>query len=124
MVRRMIARALVLAPALVVGLWVADGSRWAFSGAVGVALTIGNLWLSAKIIGTVAERSPQMLMAAAFIAFALGLAILTGIALALRAGDIVDFPVTGFTLIGSHLGLVLWEAAGAYDRIPTVKARS
>jgi hypothetical protein len=24
--------------------------------------------------------------------------------------------VTGFVLIGTHLGLVLWEAAGAYEK--------
>jgi len=48
------------------------------------------------------------------ISFTLGLAILTGIAFLLRTTDAFYFPVTGFTLIGAHLVLVLWEAARAY----------
>ncbi len=78
-------------------------------------MTIGNLWLSARIIGGVAENSPQLLLPAALTTFALGLALLVGLAFGLKNLDFIDFPVTGFVLIGSHLGLVLWEAAGAYD---------
>jgi hypothetical protein len=32
----------------------------------------------------------------------------------LQALDLVSFPVTGFTLVGAHLALVLWEAARAH----------
>jgi hypothetical protein len=77
-------------------------------------MTIGNLWLSARIIGGVAEKNPKLLLAAAMIAFTLGLAVLTAIAFALQAFDLVTFEVTGITLIVSHLVLVLWEAARAY----------
>jgi hypothetical protein len=117
MVRRMILRGLVLAPVIVAALWLWRGQTYAWSGAVGLALTLGNLWLSARIIGGVAESSPQLLMPAALATFALGLLLLTAVALALQSADLVFFPVTGFVLIGSHLGLVLWEAAGAYGRI-------
>ncbi len=115
MVRRMIKRGLSLAPLLIAVLWLWGGSDYGISGAVGVLMTIGNLWLSAAIIGGVAERSPQLLMPAALITFALGLALLVLVALGLRELDFIYFPVTGFVLIGAHLGLVLWEAAGAYD---------
>ena len=126
MVRRMILRGLVLAPVIVAALWLWRGQTYAWSGAVGLALTLGNLWLSARIIGGVAESSPQLLMPAALATFALGLLLLTAVALALQSADLVFFPVTGFVLIGSHLGLVLWEAAGAYGRIdsPTEKRPS
>lgn len=117
MVRRMILRGLVLAPVLVAALWLWQGPTYAWSGAVGLALTLGNLWLSARIIGGVAETSPQLLMPAGLATFALGLMLLTGIALALKAADVVFFPVTGFVLIAAHLGLVLWEAAGAYGHV-------
>jgi hypothetical protein len=117
MVHRMIRRGLVLAPVLGAGLWLFGSLEWAVSGVVGVAMTLGNLWLAALIIGGVAERSPQLLLPAALASFFLGLAALTGIALALRAADAVYFPVTGFVLIGTHLGLVLWEASGAYGKI-------
>jgi hypothetical protein len=116
MVGRMTRRALVLTPVLVAVLWVVDGPRWGLSAAAGVAMTLGNLWLSARILGGVAERAPRMLLPAGLATFMLGLFLLTMAALALQALDLVYFPVTGFTLIGCHLGLVLWEAAGAYDK--------
>ncbi len=114
MVRRMITRSLYVAPALSLILWLWKGADYAFSGAVGLAMTLLNLLLAARIIGGVADKSPKLLFPAAMIALTLGLALLTGIAFALRALDLVYFPVTGLTLVGSHLLLVLWEGAGAY----------
>ncbi len=119
MVGRMARRAVVLTPVLVGVLWLFDGPTWGLSGLAGVAMTLGNLWLSAKILGGVAERTPRLLLPAGLAAFMLGLFLLTLVALALRELDLVYFPVTGFTLIGCHLGLVLWEAAGAYKHTET-----
>ena len=51
MVVRMAKRALVLAPFVIVALWLVDGPTWALSGAVGIAMTVGNLWAAARIIG-------------------------------------------------------------------------
>jgi hypothetical protein len=125
MVRRMAYRGLLLSPLIVGGLALWNGTEYAFSGAVGLAMTLGNLWISARIIGGVAERSPKLLLPAAMATFAFGLLLLTGIALALTAADAVYFPVTGFTLIGSHLGLVLWEATGAYRKVePSASVRT
>jgi hypothetical protein len=114
MVRGMIRRSLYVAPALVAALWIWNGSEWALSGAVGLAMTLVNLLLAARIIGSVAENTPRLLLPAAMVALTLGLAVLTGITFALKAMDVVYFPVTGITLVGTHLLLVLWEGAGAY----------
>jgi ATP synthase protein I len=122
MVRRMALRALALSPVVIGGVALAGALaenagaavEWGLSAAIGLAMTIGNLWLAAAIIGGVAERDPRLLLPAALGAFALGLMLLTGIAFVLQKADLVYFPVTGFVLIGSHLGLVLWDAAGAY----------
>ncbi|MDQ3915950.1 MAG: hypothetical protein M3323_11605 [Actinomycetota bacterium] len=119
MVGRMARRALVLTPVLVAIMWLVDGPEWALSAAAGVAMTLGNLWLSARILGGVAERAPRMLLPAGLATFMLGLFLLTMVALGLQAADLVYFPVTGFTLIGCHLGLVLWEASGAYKHTQT-----
>lgn len=128
MVRRMARRGALLAPIVIASLWLWNGSSYALSGAVGFALTLLNLFMAARIIGTVAEKAPMMLLPVAMMTFVLGLAIVTGVSLVLRNIDAIEFPVTGFTLIGSHLGLVLWEAAGAYKHVETpgtpVKARS
>ena len=114
MVKRMTLRALAVAPVVVGALWIWGGSRYGLSAVIGIAMTILNLWLSGRIIGGVAEKSPQLLMPAALATFMLGLFVLTAIALALRGAEVVYFPVTGFVLIGSHLLVVLWEAAGSY----------
>lgn len=119
MVGRMARRAAVLTPVLVAILWLVDGPKWGLSAAAGVAMTLGNLWLSARILGGVAERAPKLLLPAGLATFMLGLFLLTMVALALQALDLVYFPVTGFTLIGCHLLLVLWEAAGAYKHTET-----
>ncbi len=114
MVRRMIVRSLVVAPLLVIGLWIWNGPGYALSGAIGLGMTLLNLLFAARVIGGVAENSPRLLLPAAMVAFTLGLALLTGLSFALKAADIVYFPVTGLTLVGSHLALVLWEGAAAY----------
>ena len=118
MVRRMALKAALLAPAVVAALWVAGGQKWGLSAAIGMAMAVMNLYLSGRIIGGVAERTPRLLMPVAMATFVLGLMLLTLIAVALRATDVVFFPVTGFTLIGCHLLVVLWEAAGAYRNVP------
>jgi hypothetical protein len=124
MVGRMARRALLLTPVLVALLWLVEGPKWGVSGLAGVAMTLGNLWLSARILGGVAERQPKLLLPAGLAAFMLGLFLLTMVALGLQALDLVYFPVTGFTLIGFHLLLVLWEAAGAYRHVEQPKPLS
>ncbi len=119
MVRRMALRGLLIAPVVVGILWLWGGATYGLSAAIGLAMTVGNLWLSARIIGGVADSNPSILMPVGLATFLLGLLLLTAIALVLRAFDVGYFPVTGFVLIGSHLVLVLWEAAGASGRSPT-----
>lgn len=124
MVRRMAVRGFITAPMVIGVLWLVGGADYVVSAAAGLAMTLGNLYLSARIIGGVAERSPHLLMAAAMLALALGLVLLTVVAIGLRSLELVYFPVTGFVLIGSHLTLVLWEAPAAYQRIDKSKAAS
>jgi hypothetical protein len=118
MVRRMVTRSLYVAPVLVAVLWLWNGVDYAVSGAAGIAMTLLNLLIAGRVIGGVAENTPRLLLPAAMVALTLGLAVLTGIAFALKAWDLVYFPVTGFTLVGTHLLLVLWEGAGAYKIDP------
>lgn len=128
MVRRMAKRGSLLAPVVCGALWLWGGSRYGISGAIGLAMTLANLWVSARIIGRVAGSTPQLLFPVGIATFAVSLLGLTGIALAVRSLDVVVFEVVGFVLVGSHLALVLWEAAGAYDRVdkrrPALEARS
>ena len=114
MVGRMTKRGIVLAALIAVVLFFWQGPAWAGSSLAGAALTLANLWLAARILGGVAERNPQMLMPVGLATFALGLILVTAISALLVRTDLIYFPATGFTLIGLHLALVLWEASGAY----------
>ena len=115
MVGRMAKRGIALAGILAIVLLVWQGPLYAISALVGAALTLANLWLAARILGGVAERNPQMLLPVGLATFALGLMFVTLISFVLVQTDLIYFPVTGFTLIGLHLALVLWEASGAYQ---------
>ena len=120
MVHRMVKRGALIGPLVVAVLWIWKGSDMGISVAVGIAMALLNLWLAGRVIGGVAENKPQLLLAGAMVAFTLGLAVLTGIALALEASGVVTFKITGVALVVTHLGLVLWEAARAYPTTTNV----
>jgi hypothetical protein len=124
MALRMARRAVRVAPVVIVVCWLAAGAEGALSAAVGIVMALGNLWLAGRIIGGVADNNPALLLAGAMLAFGGGLAALTGVAFALQATRLVSFPITGFTLIGTHLMLVLWEAARVFPVTTTTQARS
>ncbi len=116
MVKRMIVRGTYLAPLVAIALWLWNGSDYAVSGLVGLALTLLNLYFAAAVIGRVAESTPRLLMVGAMLAFTVGLALVTGISYLLKTAEVIYFPVTGFTLIVSHLLLVGWEAVGSSNK--------
>lgn len=114
MVYRMAKKGLLISPFVVLPFFIWGGVDAGVSALIGIAMALLNLVLAARIIGGVAENKPGMLLPAAMIAFMLGLAVLVAIAFGLEALDFVTFKITGLVLIGTHLGLVLWEAASAY----------
>jgi hypothetical protein len=118
MVRRMIRRGLLLAPIVIAALAAFGGMEWGLSAAIGMAFAIFNLWLTARLIGGMAENRPELLSAAGFAAFILTLALLAVVAVVIKKIESLYFPVTGLVLIGAHLTLVVWEAADAFLRIP------
>ncbi len=105
MARRMVPvlPVLVLAAGLI---WGADG---AVSAAFAVALVLGNLALSAALLGWAARISLPLLMAAALGGFAMRLFLITAIFLLVKDQPWVDVPALGFSLIITHLGLLIWE---------------
>ena len=118
MVKRMIRRGLLLSPVVVAVVAAFGGVEWALSAAIGLGLALANLWLAGRLIGGMAENRPELMAAAAFGAFILGLGLLTVAAIVLKRIESLDFPVTGVVLIGAHLVLVIWEAADAFLKLP------
>ena len=105
MVKRMLPVLPVLV--LVAGLiWGLDGAA---SGAFAVALVLGNLLLSAALLGWAARISLALLMGAALGGFALRLLLLAAVVWAVKDQPWVDITALGFSLIVTHLGLLIWE---------------
>ena len=122
-VRHMITRGLLLAPALVVVLVVFGGPDAALAGACGLGLTLALLWLAGRIIGGLAENRPDLLMVGAMAALVVSLAG-AGVALvALERVDFVDFRVAALSLVVSHLVLIVWEAADKFLKLPPQRER-
>ena len=124
MVRRMIRRGLLFAPLVIALLWAVGGPDYALSAAVGIALTLVNLWLAGRIIGGLAENRPELLVVGGIGALAAGMGLVIVSLLVLRSIEYLDLTVTGLVLIGSHLGVVLWEAADAFLKIDPEKKQS
>ena len=106
----MVRRGLPAAPALVgLGLlgWGVDG---ALSAAFGVALVLGNLVLSALILGRAAKVSPTVLMAAALGGFLGRMTLMVLAVAAVRDQSWVEVVPLGITVVVTHLGLLLWES--------------
>ncbi len=92
---------------LVAGLiWGADG---AISAALAVVLVLGNLALSAALLGWAARISLALLMAAALGGFILRLVLLTAVVYAVKDQGWVDIVALGITLAVTHVGLLVWE---------------
>jgi hypothetical protein len=85
------------------------GPDGAVSGAFAVALVLGNLALSAALLGWAARISLALLMGAALGGFALRLLLLTVVVWVVKDQGWVDITALGFTLIVTHLGLLVWE---------------
>lgn len=86
------------------------GGSGALSAAFAVALVVLNFLLAALMLGRAARRSPTALAGAAMGGFVLRLAVITVAFLLVKDQAWVDVPAFGFTLIATHLGLLLWEA--------------
>lgn len=102
-------RMLPVLPVLVLAAGLIWGPDGAASGAFAVGLVLGNLALSAALLGWAARISLALLMAAALGGFAMRLILLTVVVWAVKDQAWVDITALGFTLIVTHLGLLIWE---------------
>ena len=105
----MVRRMLPVFPVLVVLAGLVWGLDGAASGAFAVALVLGNLALSAALLGWAARISLALLMGAALGGFALRLFLLGAVVWLVKDQAWVDITALGFTLIVTHLGLLFWE---------------
>jgi hypothetical protein len=102
-------RSLFIAP-VVVGVGAAFwGWHGAASAAFGLALAVANLLLAAAILSWAARVSLVVMAAAALGGYVLRLALLTVAVFAIRHQPWVAWVPLAFTLLVTHLGLLVWE---------------
>ena len=122
----MVRRGIPLCVALVVVSAAVWGTKGAVSAAVAVALVVANFAASAALLGWSAKVSPAALMGAALGGFLLRLGAIALVLTVLRDEPWVAWPPLAFSLLASHLGLLLWELrhVSASLAYPGVRPRS
>lgn len=118
MVQRMVKRGALVAPFVVAFFLLSAGPLGAAASAIGVALALGNLWASGRVIGGVAENATHLLLPAAMMMLIFSLVLVTIAGAVITRTDVLDFTITGLVFLGLHLTLVMWEAAGSFLKLP------
>jgi hypothetical protein len=105
----MIRRALPVAPVLVLLASIPWGPAGGASAAFAIAIVLVNFALSAAVLGYAARISLAFLMGAALFGYIARLALITVAVLLVKDQSWVSIVPLGFTLIVTHLGLLIWE---------------
>jgi hypothetical protein len=106
----MIRRSLPALPLLVVVAGVFWGAEGALSAAFAIGLVLVNFLLAATLLTAGARVSIAMFALAALGGFVLRLGLITVAVLAVKDHWWVELVPLGFTLVLTHLGLLIWEA--------------
>ena len=105
----MVRRAAPALPVLVLVAGLVRGMDGAWSAGFAIALVVFNFLLAAALIGWAARISPVAMAATAMGSFAGRLLLVTVAFLLVKDQAWVDVVAFGFTLIVTHLGLLIWE---------------
>lgn len=105
----LVRRGLIVAPLLVLVAGLVRGVDGAYSAAVAIALVLCNFVIAASSLAWAARRGAAVLAAVVFGGYALRLAIVVVVFLALRNQAWFDAVSFGVTLVVTHVGLLFWE---------------
>jgi hypothetical protein len=99
---------LYIAPAVVLAAWLWRGPDGAAAAFLGLGVVVCNFLVAALVMGWAARRGPTWIAACAFGGFFVRMAII--LVVLFLARDVVDEVILAITLVGAHLGLLIWEA--------------
>jgi len=118
-------RALFVAPVIIAISSIVWGIHGGISAAVGLALAVANLLLAAFLISWAAKVSLVAMAATALGGYILRLVLLTAVIFAIRHQPWVSWIPLAFTLVITHLGLLIWETrfVSASLAYPALKPR-
>jgi ATP synthase protein I len=103
-------RGVLVAPLIVLVLGLVRGWAGALGAAIALAVVCANFLASAWVIDRLSRLGPNALFAGVMVGWIVRMAVVVAVLLACRQSDAIDFPVLGFTIFGTHLGLLFWEA--------------
>jgi hypothetical protein len=119
-------RSLFVAPVFIAVGSLIWGVHGGVSAAVGLALAVGNLLLAATMMSWAAKVSLVVMAATALGGYIGRLVLLTVVVLAIRNQSWVSWIPLMFTLVLTHLGLLIWETryVSASLAYPALKPRA
>jgi len=103
-------KAVSVAPVLMLLAGLGWGINGALSAGYAIVLVLANFALSAAIIAWASRISLTLLMGAVLFGYLARLALVTVAVLAVKDMAWVELVPLGFTLIITHIGLLVWEA--------------
>jgi len=99
----------MIAPVVVLACGVIRGWDGASSAAVALGIVLVNFVAAAAIMTRAAKSGPTAIGAAALGGYVLRLAVILVALVVLRHQPWIDLPTLGFVIVGTHLGLLVWE---------------
>lgn len=105
----MVRRAAPLLPLPIVVAGLLRGPDGAWSAGYAVALVVANFFLAAGLLAWAARISPVAIAAVAMGSFVVRLLLVAGAFLVVKDRGWMDVAAFGFTLVVTHLGLLVWE---------------
>lgn len=108
--RDIVRRGLLVAPLIVLVLGLVRGWAGALGAAIALGVVCANFLASAWVIDRLAKLGPNALFAGVMVGWIMRMTVVVVVLLVCKNSDAIDFPVLGFTIFGTHLGLLFWEA--------------
>ena len=105
----MVKKAAIVGPILIVVFGLIWGLDGALSTAYGLGLVVANFVLAAAMLSYAGRISPGFLMGAALFGYLIRLTLIFLAIWLVKEASWVELVPMGLTIIGTHLGLLLWE---------------
>ena len=102
-------RGLMVAPAIVAAAGLIRGWNGASSAAIALGIVLVNFLAAAAIMTRAAKSGPTAIGAAALGGYVVRLAVIVVALVVLRHQPWIDLPTLGIVIVGTHLGLLVWE---------------
>jgi hypothetical protein len=105
----LVRRGLMVAPVILLVAGLLRGWPGVASAAIGLGIVLLNFLAAAAIMTRAAKSGAAAIGAAALAGYVVRLAVILVALVLLRHQPWIDLPTLGFVIVGTHLGLLVWE---------------